>query len=115
MDTKTQLINLGVDYDDAMARFGGSEAMLVKFLRKFPGYDTFDKLLAAVAEKNAEESLLQSHTLKGNTGNLSLTKLYGLFSEQVRLFRVPDAEAAYAMMPEIEAAYKETVEKISEL
>ena len=114
-DLKNKLEVLGVDIDDAMARFSGSDRILVKFLKKLPTTDTYDKLKEAIAAGNAEDALMHSHTLKGNCGNLSLTKLYQLFSDQVALFRVPDYDAAVAMMPEIEEVYNYAVEKISEL
>lgn len=62
---------------------------------------TFSKLTEAVSEGTGQEALEASHTLNGICGNLSIDKLFALFSEQVVLMRADKWDEAYAMMPEI--------------
>jgi len=109
---KDKLIELGIDVDDAMNRFMGNDKLLTKFLGKFKDSPTFEELKASIAAGDNEASLRNSHSLKGVCGNLSLTGLYQLFSQQVELYRAGKPEEANAMMVEIEAAYKKIVENI---
>ena len=84
---KERLTAAGIDVDGALERFMNNEALLERFLRKFPADPNYETLTAAFAAGDWEEALTASHTLKGMCGNLSLTALFSLLSRQVELLQ----------------------------
>lgn len=110
---KQQLIDGGIDVDDALARFMGSEKMLDRFLNKFPADVNYGKLVQAIAAGDRDEALIASHTLKGVSGNLSFTALYDLTDRQVKAMRANEWDDAFAMMDQITAAYEKVLHAIT--
>lgn len=108
-----QLESAGIDVKDALSRFMGNANLLEKFLKKFPDDQNYKKLCEALEADDAEAALAASHTLKGVCGNLSMTELSGLLTEQVREFRVGEYSSAKELMPKITAAYERTVAAIN--
>ncbi len=102
----------GVDVDEALERFMGSEAMLERFLKKFPADRGFAALTAALEEGDREGAVSAAHTLKGLCGNLSIKPLFAGFERQVALMRAGDWDAAAAMMPQLIEDYNRAVEAI---
>lgn len=113
--TKNRLEECGIDVDGALERFMGSENILFRILKKFAEDDNFDKLTDALSQGDMETALAASHTLKGICGNLSMQKLFGLLTEQVKLFREGDTDSAAALMEEISPAYYDALETIIEI
>lgn len=111
---KQALAAAGVDVDAALARMMGSEALLLRLLKKFLDDQNFSKLQAAVAAGDQEAALAASHTLKGVCGNLSMTALFDLLTRQVAAFRAGDWEGAAALLAEIAPAYARVVDAIRE-
>lgn len=103
----TLLINAGVDVNSAIERFVGNEQLFAKMLKQFLDEPSYGKLCAAIADNDEKEALAASHTLKGLCGNLSLTRMFELFSQQVALIRANDWDKAVGMMPEISKGYEE--------
>ena len=66
---KAGLMAAGVDVDEALERFMGSEAMLSRFLKKFPADQGFATLTAALEAGDHEGAVNAAHTLKGLCGN----------------------------------------------
>ena len=106
---KEQLTAAGVDVHGARERVMGNEALLERMLQRFTGDANYAQLLAAADKRDTEEALRAAHTLKGMTGNLSMTALCPLFTRQVELLRAGDPDGAYAMLPEITLAYERIV------
>ena len=107
------LKNAGIDAEDAVKRFMGNESLYARMLRKFLDDSNYDNLVRAIAENSESEALTASHTLKGLCGNLSMTELFRLFTEQVTLFRANEWEKACAMMPEITENYNKITQTIT--
>ena len=105
----------GIDAADALDRMMGSEALLVRFLGRFLEDATYQTLRQAVEGADWDKALAASHTLKGMSGNLSMTVLYGLFTRQVALLRAGQSREAAALMPAIEAAYGRAADAIGRL
>lgn len=105
----------GIQADDALERFMGSEALLVRFLKRFLEDSTYDSLRQAVEAGDWQQTLTASHTLKGMCGNLSMTELYDLFTRQVALLREDKPAEAAALMPAIEAAYRRAADAIGRI
>ena len=111
---RERLIAAGVDVDEALERFLGSEAMLERFLAKFPADPNYPRLKQAVAVEDWPAALTASHTLKGMCGNLSLNRLFPLFTRQVAALRGEDWPLAVQLMEEIGPAYEAAVAAIGE-
>ena len=109
-----RLKGAGIDVSDALERFMGNEGIMEKFLKKFLTDQNYQKLCDALDGEDFEAALAASHTLKGVSGNLSMTALNGLLTEQVKAFRSGDNDKAKAMMPEIDKSYRAVVDAINE-
>ena len=110
---KKQLIDGGVDVDDALARFMGNEALLTRFLDKFPANENYGNLVAALADDRKEDAITACHALKGVCGNLSLTALFDLVNRQLIAMRADDWQTAAALMDDITAGYSAAVAAIT--
>lgn len=109
---KAGLMAAGVDVDEALERFMGSEAMLSRFLKKFPADQGFATLTAALEAGDHEGAVNAAHTLKGLCGNLSIKPLFTGFDRQVALMRAGDWDAAAAMVPQLTEDYNRALEAI---
>jgi type II secretory pathway predicted ATPase ExeA len=101
MSFVNELNDLGVDTDGALKRFmnnvGLYERMLKKFVVTAPGLEVLSYIEAGDIDKSIENS----HTLKGITGNLSLTPLYEAYTDIVALLRSGDVEKAKSILVDI--------------
>lgn len=104
-----KLTAAGIDVNNALERFMGNEMLLDRFLKKFAADENYQKLCDAVEAGKKEEALTASHTLKGVTGNLSMTNLFDLLTRQVQAFRDDDWQAAADLMPLITQAYEKVM------
>ncbi|MCH5207833.1 MAG: hypothetical protein J1F04_03015 [Oscillospiraceae bacterium] len=101
MDILTELKNLGVNIDEAMNRFMNNEGLYIKMLAKLqPNIEKLPVLSLCEAGDN-EQALANAHTLKGITGNLSLTPLFNGYTRIVELFRAGKPDDAQKMLKDI--------------
>lgn len=112
---KDILTAASVDVNDALERLMGSEALFERLLKKFLEDSNFASLERAIDADDAKSALVFSHTLKGLCGNLSMTKLAGLFTEQTALLRKGDFNEAKEMMPAISSAYQDVSEAVGRI
>ena len=115
MDTlrKKRLSEANINVDSALERFMGNEALFERFLNKFVTDENYKKLTEAIAANDKEAALTASHTLKGVSGNLSMTVLFSLLTCQVESFRAGDWQGAVDMMPDITKAYNDIIKAIN--
>lgn len=107
-----ELKALGVDIDGGMNRLMGNASLYERMLGKFvsmmgnlsvePGFD----------HENYEEIIEKTHTIKGATGNLSITPLYEAYTEIVNLLRAGQPEQAEKILEKIIPVQKEIVQCI---
>lgn len=88
---QTLLTEYGMDIPTTIARFGGNEALMMRFLLSFENDPTYASLQAAVAENDREQAKATVHALKGLTGNLGLTPLFEASSAMMNTLRTDDA------------------------
>lgn len=81
-DIFRELKNWGCDVDGAMERFLEDEELYVSCLQMVMSDANFEKLGAALKEKEVEQAFDASHTLKGVFSNLGLTPML-LLAEQI--------------------------------
>ena len=82
---------IGGDYKATISRLP-SEALIKKFVLKYPGDPSFNQLKDALEAQDWELAFRASHTLKGVAGNLGLTALYTALSALVEALRREQAE-----------------------
>lgn len=66
----------GIDYDAALARFMGKQAIYEKYLRKLPEDAHMEAAWTALEQQDDAELLEQVHAIKGLTGTLGITGLF---------------------------------------
>lgn len=112
---KRRLEAAGIDVDDALGRFLQNEALMMKFLGRFPADTSFSRLQEAMERGDAAQAFEAAHTLKGVTGNLSLKRLYQVLIPMVEELRAGDLAAASARMEEAELWYSRAAEALDGL
>ena len=105
MQCSDQLAQHGINYAEAMNRFGGNEALFARLASKFLEDTHFPNLEAALAAGNVEEAHRQAHSLKGVAGNLSFDALYGEMSLMSDALRQGNLEEALGRLPAARSAY----------
>lgn len=96
-----------MDTEGAVRRFSGNSGLYERFLNKFLSDPTFGMVSDAFATGDEQKALTATHTFKGLTANLGLTKLYDISSEMVNLIRGGDYGAAAGTFPDLKTAYDE--------
>ena len=115
MDLNTMAQTLGLDLTGTLARLGGSEALLVRFLKKFPQDGSFAALCAAVEQGDMQGVEHAAHTLKGVAANLGLERLKEHSDALVAAVRKGETEgvpALFAQVREDHAAILSALEKL---
>jgi len=88
------LKNAGIDCVAGIRRFAGSSDLYGKYLKKFVDDENLSLAKKAMKEKNYEDMLKYVHTLKGITGNLSMTELFDRCGELVTILRDKEYDRA---------------------
>ena len=73
---KEKLKAYGVDYENAVKRFAGNEALYERFLKKLTEDDHLAIGEQAMKEERYEDVLEAVHALKGVAGTLGMTELF---------------------------------------
>ena len=102
------------DFEQAEKRLS-SEALIRRFLTKFLDDGSFSQLCIAMEEGDRDKAFRAAHTLKGVSGNLSLSRLYLSVSQLTEVLRygsecIP-ADAA-PLLEEVTRDYRLTVNAI---
>lgn len=104
-----QLSTYGIDYPDAMDRFGGNEQLFKRLALKYLDDAHFVSFKAAMEAQDYEEAYRQAHSLKGVAGNLSLKHLYDIFSMICKDLREGEPQAAEKLLPDAESAHEAAI------
>lgn len=101
MLTVEALRGWGAKVDEGLGRCFGQEGFYLKLVGMELADANFDKLDAAIAAGDVRAAFDAAHSLKGGTGNLSLTPVY----EPVCV--ITEALRGQSTMPDISAAHAE--------
>ncbi len=101
------------DIQDGLKRFAGNAALYEKMLKKFPAAAENLPVMSCFEAGDIDSALANAHTLKGMTGNLSLTPLYEAYTDIVAMLRDGQTEAARAMQERIEPVQASIIECIA--
>lgn len=81
MDLLEELKGLGANTEEALERFMGNAELYEKMLKKFPLMLEKSPVDADFDTGSYEDVIETVHSLKGMTGNLSLTPLYEAYTD----------------------------------
>ena len=99
---------IGGDYKATISRLP-SEALIKKFVLKYPGDPSFNQLKDALAAQDWELAFRASHTLKGVAQNLGMDRLYKTAAT------LPKPLEDASLWPPVVAAHEEVLAAIREL
>ncbi len=98
MNTADQLKEFGINVTEALERFMGNEKLYLMTLKKFPASVETHEVREKIISGDQSAAIANAHTLKGVTGNLSMTPLYEAYVEIVQLLKNEDNEKALARL-----------------
>jgi len=110
-----KLNTYGMDVTGTMARFGGNEALMMRFLLGFPKDQTMDSLRDAMASGDREAQKVASHSLKGLSGNLGLTPVFEASSAMMNALRASEDADVAGLYDTLEQAYQAAIDMIATL
>ena len=105
---KEKLKAYGVDYENAVKRFAGNEALYERFLKKL----TEDNHLA-IGEERYEDVLEAVHALKGVAGTLGMTELFQAASVVVASIRKNEISHLQEQMAKVHTEFEKACEAVS--
>lgn len=100
MSMLNDLKALGANTDEGLKRFMNNAAFYEKMLKKFVPNVKELEVMTFLESGDLEKAVTNAHTLKGVTGNLSLTPLFEAYDEIVTLLRADKPEEAKQKMLE---------------
>ena len=103
----------GIDYDDALDRFGGNAGLFKRLACKYETDSHFVGMEAAFAAGDYEEAYREAHALKGVAGNLSFARLHNLAGQICRALREGSLETAEKLLPDTADAHKQALAAVS--
>lgn len=106
--------SVGGDCEVVLRRLPG-EAMVRRFLRKFPADPSYHALCAALAAGDLATAFRAVHTIKGTAANLGLDALASAASSLTEALRSTDTMPPQALVDALDAAYESTVRQIAAL
>ena len=117
MGLMEELAELGVDTNEAIARFMGNSGLYERMLKKFPKAVEDSPVLAYAQSEDYETATSNAHALKGVTGNLSLTPLYSRYTQIVDMYRESNFKQANELLNEtveLQQQFLDVIGKYSE-
>lgn len=109
-----ELMALGINVDEALERFMGKQSLFERMLNKLPKAVKDYEVLEYFITKDYETAVANAHTLKGVTGNLSVTPLYNAYTEIVNLLRANNPDEAQKILEDILLKQEKIVAYIEE-
>lgn len=93
-----ELAENGADISDGLNRLMNNEQIYIKLLKKLPDSIEKQEVLSFIESGDITTAIQNAHTIKGVTGNLSVTPLYTAYTKIVNLLRagnISDARKLY--------------------
>lgn len=100
---------------DVINRLGGSEALVKRFLGKFPKDESFSLLEKSLENNDTETAFRAAHTLKGLAANLGIQSLYVKAANVTELLRGGDLEGGKKDFPPLKEEYEAVIQKLEAL
>ena len=110
---KERLKSYGIDYENAVKRFAGNEALYEKFLKKFGEDDHLQSGEQALKEQRYEDAMEAVHALKGVAGTLGMTTLFLASSKVVASIRKNETSHLNEQMEQVRIEFEKACEAVS--
>lgn len=114
MELREFFASVGGDCEAVLNRLP-SEAMVRRFLRKFPADPSYDALHTALAAGDLATAFRAVHTIKGTAANLGLDTLASAASALTEALRGTDTLPPQTLVDTVDTAYELTVRQIAAL
>ena len=95
MLTVDALEGYGANTKEGLSRCLNNESFYLKLVKKAAESDEFEKLQEAIGSGDLDRAFEIAHSLKGVTGNLSLTPVFQPVVEMTELLRSRDKKTDY--------------------
>lgn len=105
---------LGGSYEEVLGRLR-SEALIRKFVLKFPADPSYEALHRALDAGDGEEAFRAAHTLKGISQNLGFERLYEASSSLSEALRGGGPMPGEPLVRDVDDAYSGTIAAIRSL
>jgi HPt (histidine-containing phosphotransfer) domain-containing protein len=109
MGLREKMLEIDMDADGTIMRFGGNEELLIRFIKKFLEDPTFVQVQNAVKQKNYEDMECAAHTLKGTSANLGFDRLSSLCNLMVQKLRAGERGSVSEIFIQIEQEYSKII------
>ena len=107
------LKSYGIEYDSAIARFAGNDALYLKFLNRYVS-DNYIGMVTTVFDGEDPAAMdSEIHKLKGVAANLGLDEIASIANKIMGLLRAGEIEKARGLLPELSAADSRAREAIA--
>ncbi len=83
-----ELKALGVNIDEGLNRIGGNEKLYTRLLGSFVKSMKANEVTMDFDTDDLHDVIEKTHTIKGTSGNMSITPIYESYSEIVKLLRM---------------------------
>lgn len=105
------------DAETTLHRFGGNNALLERFVKKFPDDRSFSEILSAAETNDFDAMERGAHTLKGTSANLGFQGLSDRCANLVTALREGKKESTelVPLIENIRGNYDQIIELISTL
>ncbi|MCD8316442.1 MAG: Hpt domain-containing protein [Eggerthellaceae bacterium] len=110
-----ELMSYGIDYIDAMDRFGNNVELYERLALKYLSDTHYADLVAAMEVKDYSTAYAAAHSLKGVAGNLSFIPLYKQATIISDALYQGEHGAAQEHMPVLEEEQRRVVEGLEAL
>lgn len=96
-----ELKGLGVDVDDGLRRINGKEILYHKLLGSFVNTIKDKYVQPDFAVEECEQIIERAHTIKGASGNLSITPIYEAYTQILNYLRSNQIEMAKKALEQV--------------
>lgn len=112
MDLLSELEKLGVNTEEGLERFSGNKSLYARMIGKLPASVNGLEVMPSLEAEDVEAAITKAHTIKGVTGNLSITPLYTAYTQIVNELRAGNTAAAREVLEKILPVQKEILDCI---
>lgn len=109
-----KLSKAGINATEGIARFNGDKDIYERVLNAFQRDKNYALLVEAIQKKDMKAAFSAAHSLKGVSGNLSLTRLYNDIQPLVEVLRAGSFENAEALLQPVIRDYEEIMKALSQ-
>lgn len=112
-----RLNQIGVNTEQAIARFMGNEMLYLSFIKRFPEVVNIEKLYSTLENGDEEAFYGLIHTLKGTAGNLGLNQVFECTNAilvELRTSHLKQTKKIKGLLQEIQSEGKQFADMLRE-